>query len=317
VLVWILPLLVLAGLWFTDPDGGASTKIWALRLLTAFVAASFAHWALKMEHDYPEADRRGLFRIIANAKDENPGKPIGAGLALIALSIAFLAFMLLFAGQVHAQDVRTFVPPRCLENLKVLQAERQRVARDGIQTEQLAALIEHESCISLKSSRCCSGRAQLKSAREEGASLLQITRAYRADGTVRFDALQELKDKHPALLAEWSWENVYQRDDLANRAVVLKMNDNFRIFRSLGVEPGPAAHFADQGYNAGNGGVQAERRACALTPGCKPGEWFGQVELHCLKSRAALYGGRSACDISRHHTRDVIFTRAPKYRALV
>jgi hypothetical protein len=34
-------------------------------------------------------------------------------------------------------------------------------------------------------------------------------------------------------------------------------------------------------------------------------------------SRQPLYGGRSACDISRAYPLDVIDRRAPKYRALM
>jgi hypothetical protein len=47
----------------------------------------------------------------------------------------------------------------------------------------------------------------------------------------------------------------------------------------------------------------------------RPGEWFGNVELHCLKSRQPLYGGRSACDINREHVRNVMLVRPAKYRA--
>ena len=62
--------------------------------------------------------------------------------------------------------------------------------------------------------------------------------------------------------------------------------------------------------------MQAERRACQVTTGCEPARWWGHVERKCLKSRQALYGQRSACDINRHHVADV-FTRAPKYAGLV
>ena len=50
----------------------------------------------------------------------------------------------------------------------------------------------------------------------------------------------------------------------------------------------------------------------AVKPSCNPDRWHGHVEHTCTASRAALYGTRSACDISRHHVHDV-FARAPKY----
>ncbi len=72
--------------------------------------------------------------------------------------------------------------------------------------------------------------------------------------------------------------------------------------------------FADAAYNGGVGGVVKEQRACKLSPGCDPGRWFGHVEMYCMKSKAALYGNRSACDINRHHVKDVLLVRANKYK---
>lgn len=98
------------------------------------------------------------------------------------------------------------------------------------------------------------------------------------------------------------------------RGVVLKMRDNIEYFLPSAATVDDALAFADAGYNGGNGGVLKEQRACKLTPGCNPGKWFGHVEKHCLKSPAALYGNRSACDINRHHVKDVLLVRANKYK---
>jgi hypothetical protein len=301
LLVWLLPLVVLGGLWSTDPDGGASTKVWMLRVITAFVAIGFAHMAEKLMFDYPEADRQQLFDA---ARDE----PTGAGLALVARAIWFLALALLFAGQVRAE-----VPAAARQYLPALQAEQQRFWPDHAMPHVLAGQIDHETACPRRS--CWQPTARLKSAREEGAGLGQFTRTWRKDGTQRFDALQELVNRHPALLAGWSWENVYQRADLQLRALLLKARDDFNVFRPV-ADRTERHIFGLVSHNRGTGGVQAERRACRMTPGCDPGRWFGHVEKHCTASRAALYGQRSACDISRHYPKDVIH-RAAKYRGLV
>jgi len=177
----------------------------------------------------------------------------------------------------------------------------------------LASLIEHESCISLTHSKCWNSRSRLKSAREEGAGLGQITRAYKADGTIRFDALSELKHKYPRELAELSWQVVYDRPDLQIRALTLMMRDNYQYFNRHVKDPYQAYAFADAAYNGGAGGVDHERRACKLTTWCDPNQWFDNVEKLCLKSKVALYGNRSACDINRHHVKDVINIRSEKY----
>jgi hypothetical protein len=137
----------------------------------------------------------------------------------------------------------------------------------------------------------------------------QITRAYRQDGTIRFDALAEIRSKHKSLY-ELNWNNVYTRPDLQIRAVVLKMQDNYTYYSKYP----DALAFADSAYNGGIGGLDRERRACYITKGCDSTKWFDNVEDFCMKSKIALYGQRSACDINRHHVEDVLNIRSFKYK---
>lgn len=300
--------IVLAALYLTDPDHGITTGMLVLSLVTPLLAVLFAHFSRKAMHDYPEADARALFRKAGE-------HPIGAGLALIALSIVAYGLLALFGSIARAQDVRTYIPPQADYYRLTLKVEQLKNWREHPKREVLPALIEHESCISLKHSRCWNPRSKLKSAREEGAGFGQITRAWSPDGKLRFDALAEMRDRHPAL-REWNWSNVYDRPDLQLRALVLKSRDDFTAL-SMVVDPLERLAFADAAYNGGMGGVQKERRACGLKSGCDPQRWFGHVELTCLKSRAPIYGNRSACDINRHHVQDVLKVRSPKYHGWI
>jgi hypothetical protein len=297
--------VVLGALLATDPDKGVTTGMLLLSLVTPLLAVGFVHLARKALHDYPEADARRLFGKAGE-------HPIGAGLALIALAIVAYGLMGLFGGLARAQDVRTYIPAAAEAHRSDFRAEQARHWPDHPRRELLPALVEHESCITLRHSRCWNPSSRLKSAREEGAGLGQITRAWHPDGRLRFDALQEMRERHPAL-REWSWANVYQRPDLQLRAVVLKSRGDFLALRVV-ADPIARLAFADAAYNGGMGGVQKERRACGLKAGCDPQQWFGHVEHTCLKSRAPLYAGRSACDINRHHVHDVLVVRSPKYR---
>jgi hypothetical protein len=137
----------------------------------------------------------------------------------------------------------------------------------------------------------------------------QITRAYYRDGALRFDALDELSDRYDNELFGLSWDTVYKRPDLQLRALVLMSKDMAAPFRKTQDQ----LAFGDAAYNGGLAGVQKERRACKLTKGCDPNQWFGHVELHCLKSKAALYGDRSACEINREHVQNVLLIRRSKY----
>lgn len=179
------------------------------------------------------------------------------------------------------------------------------------------ALIEHESCISLKHSRCWDPSSRLKTTREEGAGFFQLTRAYNSSGGIRFDVISELRSKYPKELYELNWLNVYQRPDLQIRAGILKSKENYLQFENVAENTIEALAFADAAYNGGISGVNTERRACYISSSCDHTRWFGNVELFCMKSKAALYGNRSACDINRHHVRDVVLVRSYKYSKLL
>jgi hypothetical protein len=285
--VWLVPALVLAVLWFTDPDGGASVKVWGIRVLSAVVAIALAHWTRKAMFDYPEADVRTLFATSGKT-------PEGAGRALQAIAIVLAAVLLTWASFARADTLEL---QRARAYLPMLEREVDRTWPAHPDRAILPGQISNETACPRKST-CNLPTARLKSAREEGAGFLQITRTWRADGSQRFDALTELRDRHPALLADFSWENVYRRPDLQLRAFVLKALDDNRTFAGV-ADPRERMVFGLVSHNRGAGGVQSERRACKLSPGCDPGRWFGNVELHCTASRVALYGTRSACDISR------------------
>lgn len=294
---------VVAALYLTDPDGGLSTGMLLLGLVAPLVAVAFAHLARKALHDYPEADARRLF---ARAGEH----PIGAGLALVALALVISALLGLFGRAARAEGV----PQAAYQYLPTLRAELAEHWPAAPLPAYVAGLIDHESACPRPSS-CWRPSARLKSAREEGAGLGQITRAWRPDGSLRFDALAEMRERHPALAA-WSWDNVYQRPELQLRAVVLMSRELYGALAMVS-DPTERLRMADAAYNGGLAGLQRERRACGQTPGCDPQRWLGHVAEQCLKSRAALYGQRSACDINRHHVHDVVDVRTPRYAALL
>jgi hypothetical protein len=284
---------------YSDPDAhGMSTILGGLALIQGIWAVAAAHLGRKALTDYPEADQRRLFTKAGES-------PVGAGLALIALAIVFVGLLLVFAPRAHADPL----PAGFYTYGATLRAEQRRYWPDHPDPAALAALVEQESCVSLKSPKCWNPGARLKTDREEGAGMGQITRAYRADGSLRFDALADLRDQYGQELGGLSWDTVYQRPDLQLRALVLMSRDAARPFRASAAW----LQFGDAGYNGGVAGVQKERRACKLSAGCDPAQWFGHVEAHCLKSRQPLYGNRSACDINRQHVRGVFIERRPKY----
>lgn len=300
---WFLASGAILALWgslYSDPDSGHGTFLGALALIQGVWAVAATHISRKALFDYPEANLRNIF-INANRH------PIGSGLLAIATSIVIFGLLMVFAPRAKSAEL----PNGFIKYGPVLKVEQQHYWPGHPDPAVLTGLIEQESCISLKSSGCWNPSAKLKTSREEGAGMGQLTRAYRANGSERFDALSDLRDRYSSELSGFTWNNVYSRPDLQLRAIVLMSRDANKPFRFA---PDMLA-FGDAAYNGGPDDVQKERRACALTKGCDPGKWIGNVELHCLKSHQPLYGGRSACDINREHVRNAVYVRPEKYRA--
>jgi hypothetical protein len=302
-------LAILAVLLAVDPDNGVGIGLAVAGTAFGLVKILLAHWSRKALNDYPEADMRSLF---AKASEH----PIGAGLALVALALMFSAALGAF-NTARAAPAQNQLQPhaRAIALAPILRVETQRGWPELPWPHYVPALISHESCISYTHSRCWAPTSRLKTQREEGAGLGQLTRAYRQDGSLRFDALAEMRDRHPAL-RELDWATIYQRPDLQIRALVLMSRGNWNDLRGVD-DYWERLAMVDAAYNGGMGGLQNERRACKLRTGCDPQRWYGHVERVCLKSRAALYAGRSACDINRHHVVDVQNTRMPRYRRLM
>lgn len=221
-------------------------------------------------------------------------------------------FMLLLPLMAVAQNTKTYIPPQAFQYFDTIKSESSKFMPELDQVYYLPGLIEHESCISLKHSKCWNPKSQLKSKREEGGGLGQITRAYTDDGKVRFDSLSDMAKRHKSELKELSWDNLYTRPDLQIRSIILMTRDNYRSLYDV-KDNLERLKMSDIAYNGGLGGLQKERRVCGLAKDCDPNIWFGNVEKFCLKSKKPLYGGRNACDINRHHAEDVFHTRMPKY----
>lgn len=177
----------------------------------------------------------------------------------------------------------------------------------------LAGLIEQETCSSLRNSRCWNPHEELKTYREYGFGLGQVTIAYNSDHSERFNEFTELQKKYVSLHS-WTWENRY--DPGYQLTAVIEMN------LALWNKIPPAANddarwaFTLVSYNGGLGALLQDRRLCANSYGCDNTLWFDNIETHSLKSRAPqkAYGGQSWYSITRSYVRNVLTVRRAKYR---
>jgi len=233
--------------------------------------------------------------------------------ALVYLGRCILAgvILMLFVTSSRAAEP----PAAAMALLPVLKAEQVRLWPAMPLPSALGAQVEQETCASLKSRWCWSPRAELRTSREQGIGLGQLTRAFRADGSTRFDALAEIRARFPHELAGLSWDAPYD-PGLQLRALVLKDRQGFQAVQGTAT-PGDRLAMAFSAYNGGLGGLASDRKACAGTPGCDPGRWFGHVERTSLKAKAAVPGyGKSFFAINREYVVNVMQVRRVRYLVL-
>lgn len=217
------------------------------------------------------------------------------------LRACLIALALLFAAPAWAK-----LPGQADQLLPMLQDEMARYWPDVDPPEWIPALIDQESG--------WDAYARLLTKYEQGCGLIEITRTFRADGSVKMDALADYKRLDPSL-AGWSWRDCYAvRYQL--RAVVLKQHANDALCQRLGIVGNREVKAcAGALYNGGPGTFDRRIRACTAQEGCDPHRWFGQLERQCPQSRAKRPGyGESLCDINSHYPARVE-ARMPKFHA--
>lgn len=229
----------------------------------------------------------------------------------IIVSIMLALCNLAYAGV----DVKTYIPTNAKPLLPTVQTEQQKYFPELDQPGYLAGLIEQESCISLTHSRCWSPRSTLDTSREYGVGLGMITKAFKPDGTVRFDSLSDLRRQHMTELSDMSWGNIKDRADLQIRSMLLMSRDNYKSLYRIQNKT-ERLKMTDAAYNAGLGRVIKDRTKCNLVEGCDAQLWDDNVELTCTASRTpiAMYGNKSPCRINREHVYNVFNIRMPKYQ---
>lgn len=227
-----------------------------------------------------------------------------------------LTSILLFScsmAPVLAQDVKTYIHPRAVPLIPLIK-DQQEEFFSGMPTPwYLAGLMEHESCISLRHSKCWNTISELKTSREQGLGLAQLTRAWDKQGKLRFDNLVNMRKLYPDELGELDWDTFKYRADLQIRTAVIMVRDLYQGFHYI-KDDNVRLQMTDSAYNGGKRDVDRARTACGLAKDCDPQKWFGHVEKYCVKSKAPLYGDRSPCDINTHHVKDVFVTRMPKFK---
>lgn len=232
-----------------------------------------------------------------------------AALSVGACSLVLIGMLAALSGKAYAQAV----PQAAKALLPALVENQRRIWPDAPMPHFIAGQIEQESCITLRHSKCWSPRAELKTSRENGIGLGQFTRAYRTDGSIRFDKISELSQTY-ASLRGWGWENRYDAD--YQLIAVVEMDKGiYRRVRDAATDRDRLS-FMLSAYNGGEGGVLQDRRMCANTRGCDSRRWNGHVAETSMKSRTPHPGySKSFFTINREYVHLILDVRSAKYES--
>lgn len=170
-----------------------------------------------------------------------------------------------------------------------------------------AGQVEQETCITLNHKKCWSPTAELKTDREYGFGLGQITI------TKKFDNFEEVK-KLDKDLSAWKKENRFDPSYQLRALVVYDRN----LYTKLPDSINDKLPFMFAAYNGGLGGILQDRRLCENTKGCDKNLWFGNVETTSFKSKIKPQGyGKSFFEINREYPRNILLVRSKKYANLM
>ena len=203
------------------------------------------------------------------------------------------------------------LPKGAVQYLPELVSVQQDIWPSAPMPSFLAAQVEQESCISLTHSKCWNPRAELKTKRENGIGFGQFTRAYKTDGSIRFDKISELAATHKSLRG-WSWANRY--DPHYQLTAIVEMDKAIYGRQKGAATERDRLSFTLSAYNGGEAGVLQDRRLCSNTRGCDSTRWLGHVAKTSLKSKVPHPGYKqSFYAINREYVTNVLDVRRSKY----
>jgi hypothetical protein len=156
-------------------------------------------------------------------------------------------------------------------------------------------------------------KATLKTSRELGRGLTQMTIAYTSTGKERFNIYRDAVQARA--LKGWDWKADPYNVRYQLTFLVLQDKSNYMQMRHLFASDEEAVKAELVSYNAGAGRV-LKRRAYALLKGLPCDKWTGGLDGAYSPKEAALLYGRPLYEAVNEYPR-VIFQRAGKYRGLL
>jgi len=285
---WLLLLLILAGLLMFG--GGAQFG------LLVFNLASIAAVFLVADALYDRRNQWGIFPTLDIDQAIKTACSSSNGASRVVMAFVILLCIILWLA----------VPSARADNLQVLSSTINQHWPNAPLRHIMAGQVQQES--SWKE------RATLKTSRELGRGLVQLTIAYRPDGSERFNAYRDAVRGYKALSA-WNWQQDPYNVGYQLTYLVLRDRGQFAVTRRSMADDAEAWRAALVCYNAGEGRWLA-RIANARLMWLDRTRWIGGLEhAHGKTEDRLLYGRRLWQAVNEYPV--IIFKKAARYEGRV
>jgi hypothetical protein len=308
---WVLLLIIVAALLIFGDGAQLAVTIYRLAsvalvlLLADAILDNREKWGLFPTLDLDKAIDvaiRGDFdeSLGIMPGSEIPRRPNPVACSLIFLGVVILLVSILFISTGHAGTIDQ-AKPYLPQLSSAIDAQW-----PAMPLRQIAAgQVEQESG--------WKERATLKTSRELGRGLVQMTIAYDKTGRERFNIYREASRMRA--LQAWDWQHDPYNARYQLTFLVLQDRSNFSQVRPFFASDIEAHKGSLVCYNAG-AGRWLQRRANAKRLGLPADRWDGGLDGAYSRGEAALLYGRPLYEAVNEYPR-VIFKRAAKYRGLV
>lgn len=292
--IWMLVVIIVAGLLIFGDAAQLAITVYTLSavafvlLLADFILDNRKNWGL-----FPTLD-------LDTAITEAQKTPLSASILIAAMSALLITIMLLAVPSAHSaviDQAKPYLP----------------VLSKSLNDNWPSAPMRHIPAGQIEQESSWKERATLKTSRELGRGLVQMTIAYDSKGKERFNIYRDAV--RAKALKNWDW-----RHDPYNahyQLVFLTLQDraNFAQVRPYFMDDTEAWRGSLVCYNAGTG-RWLQRRANAKRMGLPCDRWDGGLDKAYGKGETAKLYDRPLWQAVNEYPR-VIFRRAEKYRGMV
>lgn len=253
---------------------------------------------------FPTLNLDAAIDVAINGDEDETGKkrrnPIAAALIFLGVIALLITILVLAIPSAHAStldNARPYLP----------------ILSESLDKGWPAAPLRHIPAGQVEQESSWKERATLKTSRELGRGLVQMTIAYDKSGKERFNIYRDaVRNK---LLKEWDWRRDPYNVRYQLTFLVLQDRANFDQVRPYFANDGEAWKGALVCYNAG-AGRWLQRLKNARRMGLPTNIWDGGLDRAYGKGEAALLYGRPLYVAVNEYPK-VIFGRAEKYRGRV